>query len=132
MAASTAAASVRSTLFHSTPRAAWPSGEAVRSQPIRRAPAPRSRCSLSTSRLPTKPEAPVTRIVIGPESSADCRTMAGEVGFDHLDDHRLEADRRLPAELLLRLARVAEQDFDLGGPAEARIDHDVGVGVEPE
>src|SRR5438128_5944148 len=45
----------------------------------------------------------------------------------HLRDQVLEADLRLPAELRLRLARVAEQAVHLRGPEIVRIDPHHGL-----
>src|SRR5436189_2486323 len=47
----------------------------------------------------------------------------------HLGDQVLEADLRRPAELRLRLARVAEQAVHLGGPEIMRIDPHYGLAV---
>src|SRR5262245_48095315 len=48
---------------------------------------------------------------------------------DHFADQIGEQDARLPAKLLARLGRVAQQDFDFGGPEEARINLDKNVAV---
>src|SRR5918996_1760094 len=55
-----------------------------------------------------------------------------EIGIDHQTNHLLEACARLPAELLARLARVADQVLHLRGAEEARVDPDVLVGIEPD
>src|ERR671914_1618990 len=55
-----------------------------------------------------------------------------EVCIDHQTDHLLEACARLPAELLARLAGVADQVLDLRGTKEAGVDPDVLVGIEPD
>src|SRR5690242_14371526 len=57
----------------------------------------------------------------------------GEVGLDHLGDQCFEAGGVAPPQLRRRLARVAEQEIDLGRPEVARIDAHQGVaagGVE--
>jgi hydrogenase assembly chaperone HypC/HupF len=54
-----------------------------------------------------------------------------EVCIDHQTNHLLEACARLPAELLARLAGVADQVLDLGRAHEARVDPDMLVGLEP-
>ena len=51
-----------------------------------------------------------------------------EVGLDHHLDERVEAHRRLPAELLARLGRIADEQIDLGRPVELRDRvHEVAV-----
>src|ERR687895_1159206 len=52
-----------------------------------------------------------------------------EVCIDHQTDHLFKACARLPAELLARLAGVADQVLDLRGTKEARIHPDVLVGI---
>ena len=47
------------------------------------------------------------------------------VGPDHHDGEFLETNFRLPAQSLLRFARVADQELDLGRTIVARIDLDV-------
>src|ERR671914_187270 len=54
-----------------------------------------------------------------------------EIGIDHQTNHLLKACARRPAELLTRLARVADQMLHLCGAEEARVDPDVVFGVEP-
>src|ERR687895_2053555 len=44
-----------------------------------------------------------------------------EIGIDHQTNHLLKACARLPAELLARLARVADEMFHLGRAQEARV-----------
>src|SRR5260221_6443127 len=47
-----------------------------------------------------------------------------EVARHHFRDHVLEARRMRPAELLLGLARVAEEEVDLGRSEITRVDAD--------
>src|SRR5918999_3862770 len=54
-----------------------------------------------------------------------------EIGIDHQTNHLLKACTRHPAELLARLAGVADQMLHLCGAKEAWVDPDVVVGVEP-
>jgi hypothetical protein len=51
----------------------------------------------------------------------------------HAIDQRLERHLGLPTELLARFARITEQQMDLRGPIEARVDSDTdlpGLGVD--
>ena len=47
-----------------------------------------------------------------------------DIGQRHLLDERVKVDLALPAELFLRLGRVAVQELDLGGTVVARVDAD--------
>ena len=53
-----------------------------------------------------------------------------DIGVDH-DAHKLvEGDGRLPVELATGFGRIADEQIDLGGPIEFRIDHDVLLPIQ--
>src|SRR5919112_4527090 len=54
-----------------------------------------------------------------------------QIGVDHQLHHLLEGGRRTPAQLLARLARVADQVLDLRRAQEALVDPHVVGRVEP-
>ena len=91
----------RSTTRRRGPPSAWPPGASQTSSPDA------SRCSIS--QRPTKPSAPVTSAFTPGEApdfcgpTEPCRiasSRSADIGVDHHLDQLLEADRRLPAELL--------------------------------
>src|ERR1700689_4255683 len=96
-----------------------------------RSPTP-SVASRRTSAPPTIPLWPATKtrlplssngvLAIGHLTPGDCK-IAGH----HLLDEVGEARLRLPAELLVRLAGVADQEIDLGRPEISRIDANDGL-----
>src|SRR3954466_11250016 len=55
-----------------------------------------------------------------------------QVCLNHFGGQLLERDRRRPAELTLSLARIAEQDLDLRGAQEFRVDDDMVGGRETD
>src|SRR5215211_764422 len=54
-----------------------------------------------------------------------------QVGVDHQLHHLVERGRRTPAELLARLARIADQVLDFGGAQVPLVDAHVVGRVEP-
>src|SRR5436190_17934553 len=101
-------------------------------------PLPASRRSSAEPTVPRWPATPTRRPasrngsvagVTAPPLAVD----GGKVGLDHLGDQRREAGGVAPAQPGRRLARIAEQEIDLGRPEVARIDAHQGVaagGVE--
>ena len=82
--------------------------------------APRDRRALNPRRLQlSRAQAQV------PELQPGFGAFLGEVVLVHHPDELLEADPRLPSELLVRLRRVADQQVDLGRAVEARVLLDV-------
>src|SRR5215213_4798176 len=55
-----------------------------------------------------------------------------QIGVDHPLDHLLERRARRPAELLARLAGIADQVLDIRRMEEALVDADVIVWIEPD
>jgi hypothetical protein len=55
----------------------------------------------------------------------------GKVGFDHLPDHRLEADLGLPAQVGPRPLGIADRRRGLGRADERRIHPDAPLGRDP-
>src|SRR3954454_5863111 len=53
-----------------------------------------------------------------------------EVGADHQPDQLLETRLRHPSELALGLRRVADQQVDLGGPQELRVELDARLPLQ--
>src|SRR5690242_12988195 len=94
-------------------------------------PVPASRRS---SAEPTQTRRPASRNgSVAGVTAALLAVDGGQVGLDHLGDQCCEAGGVAPAQLRRRLARIAEQEIDLGRPEIARIDAHQGVaagGVE--
>ena len=82
---------------------------------------------------------PIVGATTGPSRTAEAGVRAGrrrrgcaggsslaqgsQVGVDHHADQLLEADLRLPAELLPGLRRIADEQVDLGRTEELLVDH---------
>src|SRR5262245_11598549 len=90
-----------------------------------------------TTHVPRKPAPPVTTTRFPCQNPAiELRTRqrlaAVEVGLHHEAHEIGEVDLRLPAELVARLAGVAQEHVDLGWPLEQGIDHHVLAPVQPD
>src|ERR1043166_5944551 len=86
-----------------------------------------SRASRRTSALPTMPRWPATKTVLpfssnGVLAIGDLAFRGLQIACDHFLHELPEARLRLPAELLPRLARIADQQIDLGRAKISRID----------
>src|SRR6266404_2077992 len=92
--------------------------------------------SLRTSALPTIPRCPATKTLL-PFSSNGVLAIGNlppgylKIARDHFPDELREACLRLPAELLPRLAGVADQLIDFGGAEIGRIDAHDGLAGFP-
>src|ERR1700728_3473263 len=91
-----------------------------------------SRLSRRTSAPPTIPLCPATKTVLPSSSNGvlaigDLPPRNGEVSRHHLLDQFCKARPRLPAELLARLAGVADQKIDFGGTEIHGIDAHHGL-----
>src|SRR6185312_11687156 len=85
-----------------------------------------------TSALPTMPRWPATKTVLpfsskGVLAIGDFAFRIFKIACDHLLHELGEARLRLPAELLPRLARIADQHIDLGRAEISRIDPHQGL-----
>src|SRR5882757_4439680 len=91
-----------------------------------------SRASRRTSAEPTMPRWPATNTVL-PFSSNGVVAIGGlpsgarQIARDHFLDQLGERRLRLPAELVARLAGIADQQIDFGRPEVDRIDANHGV-----
>src|SRR6266852_163876 len=93
------------------------------------------RTRASTTTEPRKPPPPVTTTRLSLQKSAMRLgaipgAAALEVGVDHHPHQLGESHLGRPPELFLGLGGVTEQNVDLGGPYEERIDHDVLAPIE--
>src|SRR5688572_17000054 len=79
-----------------------------------------SATSRSARYEPSCPVIPVTNAVVTPSPPGEVGLLL-EVVLDHHGDEPREVDLALPAELLLRLGGVADQEVHLGRPHEARV-----------
>src|ERR1700722_9063901 len=91
-----------------------------------------SRASRRTSALPTIPLCPATKTVLpfssnGVLAMGDLPPRDREISRHHLLDEFREARLRFPAELLARLAGVADQKIDFGGTQIHGIDTHHGL-----
>src|SRR6202158_2227311 len=88
--------------------------------------------SLCTSAAPTIPRCPATKTLL-PFSSNEVLAIGNlplcdrKIACDHFLDQLREARLRLPAELLARLAGVADQEIDFGRAEICRIDANAGL-----
>src|ERR1700686_3027632 len=91
-----------------------------------------SEASLRVSAAPTIPRCPATKTVL-PFSSNGILAIGNlpprdrKIACHHVLDQLREARLRLPAELLPRLAGVADQEIDFGGPEIRGIDANDGL-----
>src|ERR1700704_6263736 len=92
--------------------------------------------SLRTSAAPTMPRCPATKTVL-PFSSNGVLAIGylppgdRQIPCHHFLDQLRKARLRLPAELLTRLAGVADQEIDFGGTEIHRIDANEGLAGFP-
>src|SRR5260370_29119610 len=88
--------------------------------------------SLRTSAAPTIPRCPATKTVL-PFSSNGVFAIGNlpprnrKIARHHFLDQLCETRLRLPAELLARLAGVADQQIDFGGAEIGRVDANHGL-----
>src|ERR1700686_3146083 len=88
--------------------------------------------SLRTSAAPTIPRCPATKTVLpfnsnGVPAIGNLPPRDRKIACHHVLDQLREARLRLPAELLPRLAGVADQEIDFGGPEIRGIDANDGL-----
>src|ERR1700756_2956580 len=94
-----------------------------------------STSSLASRRMmaaPTMPRCPATKTVLpfsskGVLAISDLQSGLAQIARHHFLDELRKARLRLPAELLLRLAGIADQKIDLGGPEIDGVDPHHGL-----
>src|SRR3954464_9883489 len=115
----------------------WPPATAGPASSTTALSAGRRRFSSRATASPRMPPPTTARSHSSGATATSARLLLGhasgqqlQVGVDHQLDHVLERGARVPAELVARLAGVADQVLDLGRAQEALVDADVIVGVE--